>query len=94
MQHNDLTLSKHANYRMRTRGISQRHVDFVLHYADRWEPAGRGAERVYLSSDACRRLAGRRDLGHNALEKARRVCVIVKDDLVITTMHRTRRFKR
>jgi len=89
-----LNLTKHATTRMQQRGIRGVYMDYLFKYADRYEYAGGGSERIYISSREfnCLNTAG--VIPADILSKIRNLCVIVKDNVVVTAMHKTQRARR
>lgn len=89
-----LDITKHATTRMQQRGIREIYMDFLLKYADCWEYAGGGSERVYISSREFNRLEAAGVIPVDILSRIRRLCLIIKDNMVVTTLHKTRRMRR
>ena len=89
-----LDITKHATTRLQQRGIRDIYIDFLFKCADCWEYAGGGSERVYISSREFKRLDAAGVIPANILSKIRRLCLIIKDNMVVTTLHKTRRMRR
>jgi len=89
-----LNLTKHATTRMQQRGIRSIYMDYLFKYADRYEYAGSGSERVYISTREFNYLYNAGVIPADILSKIRNLCVIIKDNVVVTAMHKTHRTRR
>lgn len=89
-----IDITKHATTRMQQRGIRGIYMDYLFRYADCYEYAGGGSERVYISSREFKYLDEAGVIPADVLSKIRRLCLIVKDNMVVTAMHKTHRSRR
>lgn len=87
-------LSKHAESRMHQRAIPGLVIDLVLKFGTS-EPAGNGAEKLYLDKRARRKVMSFAGPLAGAIEPHLDVYVLVgTDGHVITTAHRLKRINR
>lgn len=89
-----LDITKHATTRMQQRGVKDTIMDLLFEHADCWEDAGGGCERVYLSKRQGQRLVKAKIITADILFRLKRLCLIINDNTIITTFHKTHRARR
>ena len=94
MQTNLIQLTKHAKGRMQHRGYNKQHLATILHYADKFENAGRGAERIYISKRYGERLVKHGRITAKQLSHVKNTVLVMDGDSVITIHKHTRRLRR
>lgn len=94
MQTEFLDITRYARLRIQNRGCSTKMIDTIFRYADRYELAGSGSERVYISKRRGHELVRSGRQSGKDFTRVKNKVLILTDNMVVTVFVKTRRFKR
>lgn len=89
MNHNEAPLTKHAQIRMKQRGISFTDLDLLFEFGKTEHV--QSSDKTYLDRTACDRLKDSGRCSGSQIDRLRKLYVVECDGWIVTVGHRTKR---